>query len=344
MSNADTTSVLPDGTQARQLPLFVQAAPGRGRRGSLSPPPLTPYPGQVTADSSLDLAIVWFGDELARSRYAEHTRANYLKGAVYLVRYFGHGCRLRDISPGDLRQFHAWVQAQPRSPKTKELTMSAVRAFFKALASARVLPGNPAENVYPTKAHSPLSAVLYDADVVALRRAASEIAQQDEDPDPLPALLLALFLDLGLRLGEAVGLAITDVDLSDPGHPVVHVRYEERRHRNKQRSLAGSAALAGLLRNYQERYAPEGPQLFPWTGRQIQNVIGALGKRAGLPALPTGRRQPVNPNVLRWTFAFRQWQARVPEETQRLRLGLSRMGWEDVKRKLQALARELEPV
>jgi site-specific recombinase XerD len=328
--------LLPDGTQARQLPLFVPAAPGRGRRDALSPPPLAPYPGQLTADSSLDLALTWFGDEMARSGYAEHTRAIYAKDAARLLQYFGRGCRLRDISPGGLRQFHAWVLTQPRSAKTKELTISAVRAFFKALASARVLPGNPAENVYPTKAHSPLSAVLYDADVAALRGAASEIASRDEDPDPLPALLLTLFLDLGLRLGEAVTLAIADVDLSNPGRPVVHVRYEERRHCNKQRSLAGNAALAALLRSYVERYVPEGPRLFPWTGRHVQNVVGALGERAGL-------RQQVNPNVLRWTFAFRQWQAKVPEDTLRQRLGLSRMGWEDTKRKLRALARELEP-
>jgi integrase/recombinase XerD len=328
--------LLPDGTQARQLPLFVQAASGRGQRGAFSSPPLTPYPGQVTADSSLDLALTWFGDEMARSGYAQHTRAIYAKDAASLLQYFGRGCHLRDISPGGLRQFHAWVQAQPRSAKTKELTMSAVRAFFKALASARVLPGNPAENVYPTKAHSPLSAVLYDAEVAALREAASEIANQDENPDPLPALLLTLFLDLGLRLGEAVTLAIADVDLSERERPVVHVRYEERRHRNKQRSLAGNAALAALLRSYVGRYAPEGPRLFPWTGRHVQNVVGALAQRAGL-------RQQVNPNVLRWTFAFRQWQAKVTEDTLRQRLGLSRMGWEDTKRKLQALARELEP-
>jgi hypothetical protein len=111
---------LPDGTQVRQLPLFVPTAPGRGRRDPLSPPPLTPYPGQVTADISLDLALTWFGDEMARSGYAEHTQSIYLKDAARRLQYFGRGCRLRDISPGDLRQFHAWLLAQngpTRSPE-----------------------------------------------------------------------------------------------------------------------------------------------------------------------------------------------------------------------------------
>ncbi len=323
-----------DGTRAEQLPLFELSSPGRGQRSPLVPPPISPFPGPLTGESSLALALSWFAEEMTRKDYALHTQINYVKGVTRLMRYLGRDTRLRDILPGDLERFLAWVERQPRAPKTKELTVTAVRTFFTLLTDAGVLQSNPAADVYPAKAHSPLPQALFDAQADRLRRTAAEMATRTEEPDAMPALLLSLLLDLGLRLGEVERLEIEDLDLSNPLRPVVHVRYEERRHRAKQRSLVGPPDLTTLLHLYLEHHPPGEAErrLFPCSRRRLQQVVEDLGKAAGL-------RRRLTPNTLRWTFALTQWKEGVPEETLRARLGLSKLGWEDTREKLQALAR-----
>ena len=323
---------LPDGTLVRQPPLFVPPRPGRGRREPLSPPPLAPFPGRLTPDGSLALALEWFREEMERRGYAPNTRANYAKAVARLVRFLGRSRRLKEITPEDLRRFHAWLQRQPRADKTKELTITGIRAFFAALVEADVLPVNPAADLYPAKASSPLPTILFDAEVDALRRKAAMMATRADAPDPLPALLLALLLDLGLRLGEVERLEVADLDLSNPLRPVVHVRYRERRHRAKQRSLVAPPDLTTLLEKYLEGHPTGEGRLFPCSRRHLQNVIERLGEAAGLP-------KRVTPSMLRWTCALSQFRAGVPEETLRARLGLSKLGWEDVREKLEALAR-----
>jgi site-specific recombinase XerD len=328
----EETTILPDGTRVEQPPLFSVPSPGRGQRDALEPPPIAPFPGELSARSSLGLALAWFEGEMVRLGYAPNTRANYSKGVRRFVRFVGGSCCLQDVKPGDVKRFQAWLQEQRRADKTKELTLTGVRTFFRVLVEAGVLQLNPADGVYPAKARSPLPDVLYQAESEDLHRLAANKATRAEDPDPLPALLLILFLDMGLRLGEATALEVSDVDVSNPLRPVVHVRYPQKRHRAKQRSLAGPPDLATVFRRYLAQHPPGEPRLLPWTGRHLQNVTSGLGEEART-------QHKVTPNVLRWTYALEQWKAGVPEEQLQARLGLSKLGWQDAKKKLQALSR-----
>lgn len=327
------TITLPDGTKARQPRLLPAWPPGRGQREALTPPPITPFPGELSGESSLALALSWFEQEMARLGYAENTQDNYLVGLKRLVRFLGRGRQVQDIQPYDVKRFKAWLQDQPRAAKTKELTVTAVRTFFKTVVDADILPTNPARDVYPVKAESPLPTVLYDAEADALRRTAAQMATRTEDPDPTPALLVLLFLDVGLRLGEVTRLKIQDVDLSNRLRPVVHVRYQNGRHRAKRRKLIAPPDLTPLLQTYVDQRADDSAQLLPWSGRHIRNMVTELGRDAGL-------HRSVNPSSLRWTFALGQWKAGVPDTTLQGRLGLSEQGWLDVKQVLEDLARQ----
>jgi site-specific recombinase XerD len=336
MSSDDRTPTeLPDGTLAEQLPLFTPPDPGRGQRDPLEPPPIAPFPGELSPESTLALAITWFEQEMTRRDYALHTRENYLKGVTRLRRFLGKTTRLREIGDADLARFAAWVGRQRRADKTKELTITAVRTFFAMLTDVDILAANPAADMYPRKAHSPLPDRLFDAHAAAVRREAIETATGEGQPNSLPALLVLLLLDMGLRLGEAQRLKIDDIDLSDPLRPIVHVRYEERRHRAKQRQLTGPPDLATLLEAHLAERSPDDEdieRLFYCSRRYLQNVIERVGRKAGL-------RRRLTANTLRWTFALRQWQEGVDHDRQRRRLGLSKLGWDDVVVKLREMSK-----
>jgi integrase len=96
--------------------------------------------------------------------------------------------------------------------------------------------------------------------------------------------LLTLFLDLGLRLGEVRRLKMTNIDTSNRLRPVVHVRYDRRRHRAKRRRLVGPPDLVQLLELYVDAYprADGSIELFPWSGRRLQQIVEALGEEAGI--------------------------------------------------------------
>ncbi len=319
--------------QVGQLPLFP-FAPSRDTGGWAVP--LVEVPGgALSAESSLALALHWFGQEMKRLGLAENTRQAYTKAVSLLVRYLGPSRRLNQVTPDDLRRFQAWVEERARAPKTAELKMTGVRRFFRALYQAGVLPVDVACDIYPAKASSPLPAVLHRGQVDAIRRTVAELAARPDEPDVLPALLVLLLLDLGLRIGEVERLHPDDVDLSDRLQPIVYVRYSEKRHRAKQRALIAPPELAELLDRYLRLHPlPEGEErLFPWSRRSLQYEIARVGRAAGL-------RRPLTPSMLRWTCALKQFQAGVDAETLRRRLGLSRLGWEDAAVRLRALAQQ----
>jgi integrase/recombinase XerD len=313
--------------QARQLPLLPSAAPGRaGGRWTV---PLTQVPDRpLEAESSLGLALHWFGQEMQRLGMADNTRRTYAKAVGLLVRYLGRSRPLCQIGTDDLQRFQAWVEERAGSPKTAELKLTAVRRFFTALYEAGILPVNVAGDMYPLKAASPLPVVLHPAQADAVRRCVAAMATRADDPDVLPALLVTLLLDVGLRIGEAERLHPDDVDLSNPLRPVVHVRYADKRHRAKRRALACPPALAELVR----RHHGGEERLFACSRRQLQYVVARVGAAAGL-------QRQLTPGTLRWTYALDQFQAGVDPETLRQRLGLSNLGWRDVEVRLRILGR-----
>lgn len=77
---------------------------------------------------------------------------------------------------------------------------------------------------------------------------------------------------------------MTNIDTSNRLRPVVHVRYDRRRHRAKRRRLVGPPDLVQLLELYVDAYprADGSIELFPWSGRRLQQIVEALGEEAGI--------------------------------------------------------------
>ncbi len=328
---------LPEGTEFEQPRLFDPPAPGRGQRGPLTPTPVAPLPSEVSGDSSLSVGITWFHDQLSKRKYSENTRRSYARATDYLLRCFGQSHRLREISVADMERFANWMLSQKRSAKTKEITITAVRTFFRFLEDAEIIPYSPVADIYFDRVDSPAPRLLHDAQVDALRKAAAAEATTAEVPDTVPQLLLCLLLDLGLRLGEVDRLQVDDIDLSIPLRPVVEICYNEDRHRGKRRRLLGPPQLSSYLDAYLRQYTFKPNEsrldnLLHCARRGLQAYITALGDAAGLG-------QPLTANRLRWTYAAAQWREGIPAETMRARLGVSVKRWEYMSRKLDELTK-----
>jgi len=222
-------------------------------------------------------------------------------------------------------------KAQRRASKTIELHGTAVRAFFAALHEEGILKTNLAQKVFPKKGYSPTPGFLFPGQADLIRQTAGQWAADSCNPRPRPYLLVLLMLDMGLRLMEVEELALDDVDTSNPMRIVVYVRPRDPRHKAKQRACLAPADFGQALHLYRQAHDVHEGRLFPVDRRTLQLEIENLGKAAGLSAR-------LSPETLRWTFALTQFRAGTPEDRLRRQLGLSKLGWQDAKRKLEQMA------
>lgn len=280
--------------------------------------PLDPHFPPLTADSTLELAIHWFDAWMATRGHADNTRASYLKAVTLFARYVDAKRTVISITSDDVLRFFAYDagkgQAQRRASKTIELHGTAVHAFFAALQEAQVLTVNPAQHVFPTKGQSPLPEYLFPGQTGQLKQAARRLAIDGDHPRPRPYLLLILMLDLGLRLMEVEALKVSNIDATDPAHPIVYVRPTDRRHFAKRRGMHAPTELVEALQQYRQAYDIREGRLFPVDRKVLKEDTAALGRAVELPVR-------LSPERLRWTYALAQFRAGVTDDKLQKQLG-----------------------
>lgn len=322
--------MMPIQKMPEQKNLFQVSAPPRP-----AALPLDPRFPTLSADSSLDLAVHWFASWLASKGYADNTRAGYLKAISLFARYVGGRRALSSLTSEDVMRFFAYDEgrgkAQRRASKTIELHGTAVRAFFAALHEAGILKVNLAQRAFPKKGYSPTPGFLFPGQADSIRQTAGQWATDPHDPRPRPYLLVLLMLDMGLRLMEVESLSLDDVDMSNPMRTVVYVRPRDPRHKAKQRACLAPPDFGRALQLYRQTHDVHEGRLFPVERRTLQLEIENLGRAAGLSVR-------LSPETLRWTFALTQFRAGAPEDRLRRQLGLSKLGWQDARRKLEQMA------
>src|SRR4030067_1002840 len=145
--------------------------------------------------------------------------------------------------------------------------------------------------------------------------------------DARPAVLLELLLKTGIKKGECQGLKISHVDVSTSESPFLFVRYTQPRMRFKERKIALEPKWVGLYRDYVEQYHLA-DRLFPWSPRQLEYVLEDIGLQAGLA-------KHLSFDMCRWTCAVRDRQAGMDPDRLREKLGLSRIQWGQIDRKIE---------
>ena len=127
-----------------------------------------------------------------------------------------------------------------------------------------------------------------------------------------------------------MGIALNDIDRSNPTAPVLYIRYKNPRMHHKERKLALSPELMHTLDGYLETYQPH-RNLFECTARNLEYILRDTAQFAGL-------KDGVSFEMLRWTCAVRDFRSGMDPERLRKKLGLSKISWYETEEKLRKLA------
>jgi len=206
------------------------------------------------------------------------------------------------ITRDHVRGFLADMHRRALSKTSMGRKLSSVRAYFKYLSRHKIVAKDPTSGVRNPKQEKRHPQALNVDQAVSMMEAALE-----PDPEGLRDLALAeLLYGSGLRISEAIGLDMNDLD-SD----VIRVVGKG----SKERIVPLSDAAAGRIRRYMEQrhallgdnYAEQALFVGVRSGkrlnrREANRIITKLGRLAGLP-------KDVHPHMLRHSFATHMLEA-----------------------------------
>lgn len=299
-----------------------------------SQPARSEPPAGLTARSSLRAAVDAFQVYMHQRDFSPHTVRAFNSDLGILAQFVGVGKAVGDISTRELKNFARWLvsgRGVPCSPKSLARRITTLKVFFGWLAETGVLAEDPAAPVVHRPVLTPLPRVLSDGEVERLLEV-TQALRREERPDARPHLLVTLLLHTGIKKGECMGIVLNHIDLSDPGQPVLWIRYANPRRRHKERRLRLPTWWPTVLAEYRAQYHPQ-ERLFPCTARNLEYVLDDVARQAGLP-------DGLSFETLRWTSAVRDYRAGMSAERLRQKLGLSRISWREVGPKIARLAGE----
>jgi site-specific recombinase XerD len=314
---------------AEQLEMFPKGQPGRGDRGEFGPPVAESAP--ISSKTSLAAALGSFQTHMIRQGFSENTIRAFLGDLRLLGKYVGAGTPLSEISTKKLNDFLSWMlykRGVPCSPKTYARRVTTLKVFFSWLSNSEILPADPAAPVIQQSVSAPLADILYDDQVEKVLAITRDLLKV-EKPDARPHLLVSLLLQTGIKKGECMNIELRHIDTSDPQNPTVFIRYDNPRYRHKERKLKLPADWVPAFQQYQAQYQPQ-ERLFECTARNLEYVLHDIAARAELP--------PISFEMLRWTSAVRDYKSGMDPDKLRLKMGLSKISWQETSRKLEKLA------
>ena len=230
----------------------------------------------------MEKTIERMSQDLARARYAKRTCDCYLAEAERLFRRFGRP--LAELTRDELRTFVDEMHARGWSASTVVGKQAAIAFLYRKTLGRPDL----VSFLCRPRMCQRLPAVLSAQETSALLRAIEK---------PCYLGICLVMYDAGLRLSEALGLEISDIDAP---REVIRVRHGKG---DKQRETKLSQTLYRWLRQYWARQRPPAPYLFSTrrTGKppQPDTVCKAIAQAAE----QAGIGKHVTPHVLRHTYA-----------------------------------------
>jgi site-specific recombinase XerD len=312
--------------RAKQLSLF----PNKGTRGEKGP--TVAESGPLNNTSSLGATIGAFHDHMLRQGFSENTIKAFLADLRLLGKHRGLNVPINEFGTRELNDFLTWMlhyRGVPCSPKTYARRVTTLKVFFGWLVETNVLSQDPAAPILHNRVVTPMPQILHDDQVEHLLSTAQEL-MLGEPPDPRPYFLVSLLLHTGIKKGECMGIALNDIDRSNPKAPELYIRYKNPRMHHKERKLALRPDLTPVLDRYLEAYQPS-QSLFECTARNLEYVLRDAAQLAGL-------KDGVSFEMLRWTCAVREFRSGMDPDHLRKKLGLSKISWYETEDKLRKLA------
>jgi len=225
--------------------------------------------------------IRWYGD--------------LLEEFVRFVERDGGPASLDDLRPAVVRRWLLAAQASrsvPLAPASLAGRVRTVRAFGSWVTREFELPASPLAGLPVPRVPQVLVASLREDDLRALLRATETSAHPERD-----RAIVLLLLDTGLRLAEAAGLRVGDVDLVEGRATVMGKGARQRMvpiGRRTRQALRRILAPRGQVEAGAPLFlATDGGAL---TAHGVQQVFRRLARRERLSVR-------CSPHVLRHTFA-----------------------------------------
>ncbi|HTG48447.1 MAG TPA: tyrosine recombinase XerC [Actinomycetota bacterium] len=246
-----------------------------------------------------------FADHLRLERHlSAHTVAAYRHDlsllATFLVRARSS---LERADHATLRRFLAQQHALGYARASVARRVGAIRSFYRWAAAEGTIEPDPAQLLGRPKVANRLPTVLRPAEAVVLVEAPALGAEGDPVARAIALrdrAVLELLYGSGIRVGEAAGLAVSDVDLT---RGRIRVLGKGSKTRDVPLSDDARDAIAAWLRGGRATLAAEGSDAL-FFNRKRKSLgprdIRALVEGYGGRSLP-GRR--VTPHTLRHTFA-----------------------------------------
>lgn len=237
----------------------------------------------------------------AERNLSPHTRRAYLSDVRQLAAWLAEGAQPDRVGPDEVRAFLASLHRR-RHPTTLARKLAALRSFFRFLVREGRCSLDPTAGMAAPRAPKRLPRPLAVDDCQALM----EMESGDAEPGALSLrnrALVELLYGAGLRVGEAVGLDVRDVDLHRGDVRVLGKGGKERvvplpaAAREALRRWIESRRTPGLLA--QPLFTAggagrEGPRRL--SARSVRRVLRARALRAGIA-------ERVHPHRLRHSYA-----------------------------------------
>ena len=281
---------------------------------------------------SLSTAISVWEQALREGGNTPNTVNAFTGDLRLLLHYLGGGRALAAVSIRDLQEFFRWMETErgvPCSPKTYSRRITSVKSFFRYLTEKGVLAADPAAAILQRLVQSPLPEILSHAEARQVLTAARAMrTAPGRPPDDRPFVLVSLLLQTGIKKGECIGLRLAHIEAGGAG-PFLFVRYSNPQQRFKERKIALSQEWVKAYGRYLGQYGPT-DRVFPWSPRRLEYLPEEIGAAARLS-------KHLSFDMSRWTCAVLDRMRGMEPDSVRQKLGLSRMQWREVGKKIERL-------
>ena len=289
-------------------------------------------PAHLTENSLLQPAIQAWRFYLNDQGKSPHTVKAFIADLNLLDTFLPPDMTIGEISLKDLNNFTNWLENDrgvPCSPKSLSRRITSLKSFFRWLQNGGVVLVDPADKLVQRSVTSPLPDVLTPEEIEIALATANAFGEEDP-PDARPYTLIKLLLETAIKKGECRNIALKHLSLEDLEKPYVFIRYTNPRYRYKERKIPLSKEWVEAFNEYVDQYQPE-ERLFPWTARRLEYLLEDITEAADF-------EKRISFDMCRWTSVLQDLIDGVEPEKIRQKLGVSKIQFREIRRKLRKLA------